>query len=233
MTATDLFKAGKLKEAIDAQLKQVKGAPADQGKRLFLFELLAFAGDLDRARKQLEAVTYNEMELDAAVAGYRRLLDAEDARRRLFRDGLQPKFFGEQPGHIHVRLEAISKLREKQPAEAAKLVALANEATAPLKGKLNDKPFESLRDCDDLFGSVLEVMGAGGYFWVPLEPVETIVMGAPRFPRDLLWAPARLELRDQSAGNVFLPAVYPGSYEHADDQIKLGRATDWRESPGL
>jgi type VI secretion system protein ImpE len=29
---------------------------------------------------------------------------------------------------------------------------------------------------------------------------------------------------------VFLPAIYPGSHEHADDQVKLGRKTDWKET---
>ena len=51
MNANELFQAGKLQEAIDTQIAQVKANPADQGKRLFLFELLAFAGELDRARR--------------------------------------------------------------------------------------------------------------------------------------------------------------------------------------
>ena len=84
MNVGDLFKAGKLSEAVDAQLKEVKAKPADHGQRLFLFELLAFAGDLDRAQRQIEAINYNDMELDAAVLAYRRLLDSERARRRLF-----------------------------------------------------------------------------------------------------------------------------------------------------
>jgi type VI secretion system protein ImpE len=51
-------------------------------------------------------------------------------------------------------------------------------------------------------------------------------MSAPRYPRDLLYFPARLDLATES-GEVFLPALYPGSYRHADDQIRLGRVTDW------
>ncbi len=49
MNATELYRAGKLQEAITAQVAEVKANPTDQGKRLFLFELLVFAGDLDRA----------------------------------------------------------------------------------------------------------------------------------------------------------------------------------------
>jgi type VI secretion system protein ImpE len=159
MNASDLFKAGKLQNALDAQLPEVRTNPADQGKRLFLFELLAFAGDLDRARRQIDAIQYDQPELVAAVLSYK-----------------------------------------------------------------------SLRDCDDLFAGVLEVMAQGGYYWVPLEQIETLTLKPPGFPRDLLWAPARLELAD-SGGNVFLPVLYPASHEHSDEAIKLGRATDWKEIP--
>jgi type VI secretion system protein ImpE len=232
MNASDLFKAAKLPEAIDAQIAEVKANPGDQSKRLFLFEMLAFAGDLDRARRQIDAVNYGQMELDTAVLAYRKLLDAEQARRRLFSDGVSPQFLKEPPEHVRLRLEAVNRLREKRPAEARETLDKAAAATAALNGQLNDKPFTALRDCDDLFAGVLEVMAGGNYFWVPLEQVDTLAMNPPRFPRDLLWAPARLEIRDGPAGDVFLPALYPGSHEHPDHQVKLGGATDWKGAEG-
>jgi type VI secretion system protein ImpE len=232
MNASELFKSGKLQAAIDAQLKEVKAVPADQSKRLFLFELLAFAGDIDRARRQSEAITYSEMELETANLEYRKLLDAEQARRRLFSDGVKPSFFGQPPEHIQQRLEAINRLREQQPTAAAELLAKANGAMPALSGHLNDKPFDSLRDCDDLFAYVLEVFARGVYYWVPLEQVSTLAMNPPKYPRDLLWVSARLELKDDSTGNVYLPALYPNSHTHAEDQVKLGRATDWKGTEG-
>jgi type VI secretion system protein ImpE len=231
MNTSELFRVGKLQEAIAAQVQEVKAHPGDQGKRLFLFELLAFAGDLDRARRQIDAVRYDEPELVAAALGYKNLLDSEQARRRLFKDGVPPKFFGAAPEHVHWRLEAVNRLREGRPQEARQCLEKAAEATPPVRGRLNDRPFASLCDCDDVLAGVLEVMAQGAYYWLPLEQVETLALNAPRFPRDLLWAPARLELAD-SGGNVFLPALYPGSHEHPDDSIKLGRATDWKEVPG-
>lgn len=231
MNASDLFKAGKLQDALDAQLPEVRANPADQGKRLFLFELLAFAGDLDRARRQIDAIQYDQPELVAAVLSYKNLLDAEEQRRRLFRDGVAPKFFGEAPEHVHWRLEALNRLREDRPQEAAQCLEKAVESTPAIKGQLNDKPFASLRDCDDIFAGVLEVMAPGGYYWVPLEQIETLTLKTPAFPRDLLWVPARLELAD-SGGNVFLPSLYPASHEHSDEAVKLGRATDWKEVSG-
>lgn len=229
MNASDLYKAGKLSEAVDAQLKEVKASPADHAKRLFLFELLVFSGDLERAKKQIENVNYGQMEIDAAVLAYRKLIDSEQARRQLFQDGVAPRFFGEQPEHVHMRLEAVNCFRENRPDGAGQFLAQANGAAPAVKGQLNDKPFDSLRDCDDLFGTVLEVMAQGSYYWVPLEQVESITMNPPRFPRDLIWIPARLELLEGAAGNVYLPVLYPGSEEQADNQVKLGRTTDWKD----
>jgi type VI secretion system protein ImpE len=231
MNATDHFKAGKLQEAIDDQIVAVKNTPGDHSKRLFLFEMLAFAGELERARRQIEAINYGQLELDAAVLSYQKLIDAEQLRRRLFSDGLTPLFLADPPEHVQWRLDAINLLRENKPAEAASLLAKANEACENLKGTLNGKPLESLRDCDDLFAGVLEVFAQGKYFWAPLEQVDVVMMEAPKYPRDLLWIPARLELKD-AAGEVFLPALYPNSHTHADPQIKLGRSTDWQAKEG-
>ncbi len=231
MTANELFKEGKLTEAIDAQLKEVKARPADHGQRLFLFELLSFAGDLDRAQRQIEAINYNEMELDTAVLTYRRLLDSERARRRLFSESLVPRFFGPKPEHVGLRLEAVNRIRENRPAEAADLLGKAATLVPEIKGELNGKAFASLRDCDDLLSGVLEVMAQGVYYWVPLEQVDTITIVPPKTPRDLLWLSARLEMTD-SAGNVHLPVLYNGSHEHPDNQVKLGRLTDWKTPEG-
>jgi protein involved in temperature-dependent protein secretion len=31
---------------------------------------------------------------------------------------------------------------------------------------------------------------------------------------------------------VFLPALYPGSHESRDEQVKIGRLTDWQDQGG-
>jgi type VI secretion system protein ImpE len=231
MSANELFKTGKLQEAIDAQLKAVKGHPADHAKRLFLFELLVFSGDLERARRQIDAVTYGEAERDAVVMGYRKLLDAEQDRRKLFHDGKKPQFLAPPPEHVQWRLEAINCLRGNQHKEAKELLDRAN-AVPPLPGFLNATPFTSLRDGDDLFGTVLEVMAKGVYSWVPFETIDSLALNPPKAPRDLIWFPARLQLRDGQSGEVFLPTLYPGTHDQKDEQLKLGRMTDWKAAEG-
>ena len=206
--------------------------PATTSKRLFLFELLLFAGDLERARRQIEAIEYKDVDLDAAVgelpqADRLRAGAARPVRPRAWRRGSSAS----RRSTCSSGSRRSSRLRDGRPAEAAEALGRANEAIPAFTGRLNGQPFQSLRDADDLFAGVLEVMAHGRYFWVGLEQVRLLTMNPPRFPRDLLFVPAHLELEDEQ-GDVFLPALYPGSHEHADDQVKLGRMTDWKELEG-
>ena len=57
-------------------------------------------------------------------------------------------------------------------------------------------------------------------------------MNPPRYPRDTLFFPARLTLIDGTSGEVFLPALYPGSEAAADPAVRLGRLTIWEGQPG-
>src|SRR5205814_1770557 len=122
MNATELYRAGQLQKAIDAQIQEVKNKPADQAARVFLFELACFGGDLDRAQRQIDAIKYNEVERDAGVQSYRELLNAERLRQRLFSEGLQPKFLAEPPEAVKLRLEAVNCLRGRQSVEATDLL---------------------------------------------------------------------------------------------------------------
>jgi type VI secretion system protein ImpE len=228
MTAAELFKAGKLSDAIEAQVQEVKLNPADQARRLFLFELLAFSGNWDRAGKQADALQYEEIELESAAESYRKLVAGERKRQQWWLNGVAPQFLIEPPQSARSRLDAANLIRQKRPNEAGALLNQLNESESPVAGTLNGKPFTGLRDADDLWGTVLEVMAHGDYYWVPLAQIETIDSNPPRFPRDLLWRPARLSMKDGPAGDVFLPVLYPGSHEHPDDLVKLGRLTDWR-----
>jgi type VI secretion system protein ImpE len=231
MNAGELFKAARLGEAIAAQIEEVRAHPLDQSKRLFLYELLAFAGDLERAGRQIDALEYDDNELQLAKLVYRKLLDAEQARRDVFTRGTAPGFLGTPSEHLRLRLEAVGRLRQQRPAEALEILERASELTRTVPGQLNGQPFQSLRDADDLFGGVLEVMAHGRYFWVGLDQVRLVAINPPRFPRDLLYIPAHLEL-DSEAGEVFLPALYPLTHEHPDDQVRLGRLTDWKTLEG-
>ena len=228
MDANQLYKAGKLAEAIDAQIAVVKANPIEPGKRLFLFELLCFAGELDRAQKQIEAIPHDEPEIGLALMDYRKLLDAERARRQVFAGKAQPEFLAPAPEHVQQRLLGLLKSSQGAAAEAATAIHEANAQIPVLQGSLNDQPFTALRDGDDALGTVLEVFANGKYCWLPFEQLTLLTMNAPRFPRDLLWIPVQLEMRDGETGNAFLPTLYVDSNLESDPQLKLGRMTDWR-----
>jgi len=40
---------------------------------------------------------------------------------------------------------------------------------------------------------------------------------------------ARIEARDGTVGEVFLFGLYAGTHRHPDDQVRLGRRTEWKE----
>ena len=231
MAAIDLFHAGDLDGAVEAQFAEVRARPTDPRARLFLVELLGYTADLDRARRQLDAIPLGEPRTDRAVRDARDLLQAEAARRAAFAGGPPPNTFGAPAEALTLRLEALARLNAGEPAEAAALLARADAATTPTPGTLDGRAFTTLRDTDDLLGGVLEVLALGKYYWVPLEQVVGLAINPPRYPRDLAFIPARLDLAEES-GEVFLPALYPGAAAEADLALKLGRLTEWRPGVG-
>jgi type VI secretion system protein ImpE len=227
----ELYQAGKLTQAIDEQLQLVKKSPGDPGLRVFLFELLVTAGELDRAARQLQAVPTEDQPAKLFQQLYLMQIEAERKRREVFEGKVQPKSFAPLPEHVKLRLEALTYLL-RNDSEAATALQHASEAAPVIAGDLNGNAFQHLRDCDDLFGTVLEVMAHGEYYWVPLEQVDSVLANDPKYPRDLVWLPAKLSIRQGPAGDVFLPTRYPGTYAQADDELRLGRQTDLQQTEG-
>ena len=93
MNAPELFKAGRLREAISAAAEAVKGHPSDAVLRAFYAELLCFVGELDRADKQLDALTQLDPGFVPVMATWRQLLRGDKARSDFFRNGRVPEFF--------------------------------------------------------------------------------------------------------------------------------------------
>jgi len=98
------------------------------------------------------------------------------------------------------------------------------------------KTFESFEDADRRVGARLEVYAAGAYLWIPLAHVEAIETEAPKRLRDLLWVPALVRtgpaFKGTELGEVLLPVLAPFSAKRSDDNIRLGRATEWARWTG-
>ncbi|MDO9712944.1 type VI secretion system accessory protein TagJ [Paracraurococcus lichenis] len=226
------FQAGHLAAAIEAATRAVRGAPAAAAPRLLLAELLAFAGETERADRILDAASGLAPEAAVGIAQLRQLLRADLARREVFREGRLPDFpDGPNETQRHA-LAALLALREGEPAEAARLAAAAEAARPRLPGRHDGRAFDDLRDADDLLAGTVEVLTtAGTYLWIPAERVARLAPRPPRRPRDLLWRQAELTLRDGPSADVFLPVLYPMPGDAAEP-LRLGRATEWQGPPG-
>jgi type VI secretion system protein ImpE len=201
MKAQELFKAGKLGEAVQALGAELRENPADAQRRTFLFELLCFAGEYQRAEKQLDVLASDGRAAELGALLYRAALHAERIRQSIFE-------------------------RRDYPLSAP------GSDTVPA-GTLNGKTFESIEDADPRVGPKLEVFAAGDYLWIPFQHISSIVIEAPKRLRDLLWIPAIVRtgpsFKERELGEVLLPVVCPLSWKHTDDQVRLGRATEWQE----
>jgi type VI secretion system protein ImpE len=233
MNAHDSYQKGNLQEAIVAALEDVRRFPAVSGKRNFLCELLCFDGALERADRQLDAMGQQDADTMLSINLFKQLIHAELARQEFFTRGRLPDFLdGDITPDLSKHLEAAILLRDNKSGEAARVLAASEEQRPTVSGTCNDQPFDDLRDLDDLTASFFEVLtDTGKYYWIPFGRVESIKLQAPERPRDLLWRPAELVVRGGPADAVFLPVLYPGTASESDDQLRLGRATDWRQDP--
>jgi type VI secretion system protein ImpE len=227
MTASELFQAGKLDEAIQAVTAEIKAKPAATERRTLLFELLCFAGQLDRADKQLDVIAKQDANAEWAVQVYQNILVAERARRRLLSEGLRPEFLLDPPAYVQFHLDAVNRLRDGRAAEAAELLNRSEQQRPVITGEIDGQAVDEFRDCDDLFAPILELVILRDYIWLPLEQIRELELSAPQRPRDLIWAPVRIVLTDGSQRRGYLPTLYCDSYQQDDDQLKLGRRTDW------
>jgi type VI secretion system protein ImpE len=233
MKAREFFDAAQLFDAINAATSEVKAHPADVPARLFLSELLCFAGDLERADKQLDALAVQEPKAIMLFGTLRQLVRAEQARQQFFGEGRLPEFLDQPCQRLQLHLQASIAIREGRSGEAAGLLAQAEQQRPPVAGESDGRPFADLRDLDDLTSSFFEVLtSTGKYYWIPMERAELIEFEPPERPCDLLWRPAHMIVRDGPDGRVFLPALYAGSHLADDMRVRLGRLTEWRGSEG-
>jgi type VI secretion system protein ImpE len=203
MNARELFQAGRLNEAVQALGAEVRDNPTDVRRRTFLFELLCFQGEYDRAEKHLHILANATPDAQMGAVLYFSALHAERVRHDVF-------------------------LKKEYPS----VPAIPNARG----GTLNGEPFESFEDADPRVGARLEVFAAGAYLWIPLAHIDSIEMEAPKRLRDLLWIPALVRtgpaFKGTELGEVLLPVLAPFSAKRTQDDVRLGRATEWDEQDG-
>lgn len=197
MTAIELFQSGRLQEAIQALGEEVRNVPLDARRRTFLFELLCFAGEYDRAEKHLDVLGDSSQAAGLGSLLYRSALHAEKTRQRMFLDHSYPlgttgeAASGKRNGDGFTGFcdadERIGAALEVFVAGSYTWISLEQIASIEIP-----KP-KKLRDL----------------LWTP-----AMVTTLPAF-------------RSLELGEVLLPALYPLSWKHQDDAVRTGRSTVW------
>jgi type VI secretion system protein ImpE len=229
MNANELYKAGKLAEAVEAAIADVKKKPTDLTARYTLAQLLCFTGDLERADSHLDAISTQEPERLVVVALIRQLIRGEQWRRQCFDEGRVPEFLAEPSPTLRAHLQATIALREGNTVEAVEKIREAQEQRPKSSGTCDGQAFDEFRDLDDRTASFFEVLTSNGkYYWIPTERIERIEFRPPETLFDLVWRPNLMDCRGGPEGEVYIPALYHGTYQETDEALRLGRATDWR-----
>jgi type VI secretion system protein ImpE len=201
MRAAELFREGRLEEAIEALGAELRDQPADTRRRTFLFELLCFAGNFDRAEKQLDVLARAGPDAEAGTLLYRGALRAERTRQERFEDGSARA--GSEAAAVSGSLNGrpFQALQDADPRVGARLEVFAG-------GQYLWIPLEHV---------------AG----IRMEPPKRVrdLLWAPATIRT---GPG---MRGVELGEVLLPALAPFSWAHDDPLVRLGRVTAWQELP--
>jgi type VI secretion system protein ImpE len=197
--ANDLYRAGRLDEAIQALGASLRDNPTDSQRRTFLFELLCFAGEYDRAEKQLEVLAQGGKNAMLGTLVYQGALHAERPRPAMFRDGTYPRGPAPRPVSGTVNGQPFASLTDADPRIGARLEVYA-------AGQYTWIPFEHLVSIRMEAPKRLRDL-----LWAP-----AIVRPGSSF-------------RNYELGEVLLPVLAPLSSTHEDREVRLGRVTEWEE----
>jgi type VI secretion system protein ImpE len=227
MNAKDLIRAGRLSEARTQLTEEVKSAPSDFHSRTLLFQLLCFFGEWDKAERHLEAISAQDVKAEIGMRVYKNLIHAEKERRNVTKLARRPSFVTETPPFLEMYLAAWEKLIGNKTEEASELYAQIESVRPGVSGTLNGKNFDGFRDLDTFLSCFLEAIVHERYVWIPFESMRELSVSPPKTLFDLLWSKANVTTWEGFSVNCYLPVLYPDSFLHEDDRVKLGRMTEW------
>jgi type VI secretion system protein ImpE len=198
--AERLYKEGKLGEAISSLQEELRSNPRDVPRRTFLFELLLFQGEFERARKQLDVIETADPASYLGTAYHKQLLSAEGRRQEMFRKGDLPDWDeDEEPVSGTLNGKAFSSLYDSDPRIGPRLEMFAG-------GQYVWVPFSELAAVRVSPPKLLRDL-----YWASAE-VES-----------------RARVEDE-AREVLLPVMAALSWQNSDEMVRLGRVTEWAET---
>ncbi len=233
MDSKDLIKAGRLSEAREQLIEEVKSSPADVSKRTLLFQVLAFCGEWDKAERHLDLIAAQDPERESGVQVYKNLIQGERERMEVLNSNSRPSFLPAPPPYTDIYFEAMEKLSENKVDEAKELFDQSEEQRHIIAGTINGKSFTGFRDTDTSVSFFIEAIAHERYVCIPIESISELSISSPKTLFDLIWITANIITREGLTMNCYLPVLYAGSFLHDDDRVKLGKMTDWIPLGGL
>ena len=201
MTPQELYRAGELNQAIAALSEELRSHPLDAKRRTFLFELLCFAGQWDRAEKHLDVLACQDSKNVPSILLYRSALYAERTRDEMFLSGSLPAAADEASAREgRWNGERFESLADADPriGDHIEIFIAGTYSWIPIRyiERLEIEPPKTLRDL----------------LWARAR-----VQTSPAF-------------RLQDLGEVLLPVLAPLSHQSTDDAVRLGRVSVWQDS---
>ena len=197
MTPLALYREGKLREAIAALGEELRSNPLDAKRRTFLFELLLFAGEFDRAEKQLDVLAGANPGSAMGLLLYRSALHAERTRQGMFANHEIPSSKDEAVHGGECNGTAFAEFSDADPRIGANLEVF-------IAGSYTWIPVHYLRR--------LEIE--------PPTNLHDLVWARARVDTSA-------DFRLQELGEVLLPVLCPLSPRHHDEAVQLGRESAW------
>jgi type VI secretion system protein ImpE len=232
MTTAELIKAGKLSEARQQLVQEVKTAPADLGKRTTLCQVLCFSGEWDKAERHLDTIGTQDPKRETGVQVYRNLIRAERERLEVLALRRRPAFLTDPPPWLDAHWAALEKIAAGTPEEAETLFNQAGEQRSTVSGTVNQTPFAGILNTDSRLSNVIEAFVHERYIWMPFASIREMIISPPKTLMDLLWVSANITAWSGLTVNCYLPVLYAASSSHENERVRLGQMTDWQALGG-
>jgi type VI secretion system protein ImpE len=231
MDAQELLRSGDLPGARAMLAEELRRTPGDSRARQFFWQLIAVAGDWDKASTQIRALAAADPKAMMMANVYGQALGAMKTRDAVFAGKEKPvSLVGQEPWVVGL-LDALHAYTVVAPDAAARSEAALAEAPAT-PGSLNGERFEWIADADTRFGPMLEVIVGDAYGFVPFAAVTRLKAVEPVDLRDFVLHAVEIELKSGQTSMAMIPVVYPGTHKHNKPQLNLARATEWIDDGG-
>ncbi|SFS03767.1 type VI secretion system accessory protein TagJ [Sphingomonas jatrophae] len=230
-SADELLRQGDLDGARAALVEVVRARPGDPEARIFLFQLMAVAGEWTKARTHLDLLAKLSAEAQMLAVAYNQALEAEIFRSAVFDGTATAPILTREADWAKDIAEAIKLAACGEANAADDARGRAFDAAPDTPGTLDGIAFDWIADADARFGPTFEAIIAGQYGLVPFSAVEKITSEGPKDLRDIVWYPVQIGWKNGQSVAGMLPARYPGTEHSTDGAERLARATSWRETP--